>query len=123
MVAVGFNPRIRTMPAGFVAERRLNRRHPASIWGPTPRQRFNRRSAPKSLDADNTRGLKPTATIVGRSATKTAILVQKPVHHLRRGGGVDGQSHSRIRGDLTKMDPLRFRGRTSTVLNPSFTAD
>ena len=71
MVAVGFNPRSAITPTDFVAERRLNRRPViGNRFDGGHRPRFNRRSATNHLFVVRIRGLKPTATIECRSATK-----------------------------------------------------
>ena len=64
MVAVGFNPRFLMAQVGFVAERRLD---VASI-----RSSLRDEIVETILD----RGLKPTATFNGRSATKTETLAR-----------------------------------------------
>ncbi len=72
MVAVGFNPRMAMTRERFVAERRLNvwRRQHAFLGRPIVWRWFDRRSATKWFGVIADRGVKPTATISGRSATK-----------------------------------------------------
>ncbi len=70
-VAVGFNPRWAITPNHLVAERRLNHRH--TIGRPMDVCRrlhtFPRRSTTNDSRVIPIRGLKPTATIISRSAT------------------------------------------------------
>ena len=72
MVAVGFNPRMGMTRESFVAERRANvwRRRHTSLGRPMVWQWFHRRSATRWFGLMADRGLKPTATFGGRSATK-----------------------------------------------------
>ena len=72
MVAVGFNPRFRLRHLIFVAEQRLN---PANNMNRDRRRIIAAIVAPRRIFFSLiNRGLKPTATIVRRSATRREDL-------------------------------------------------